>query len=207
MTGDSGENYDTLQAACAEARHTMDQQIEKIHREDQKAVKIFRVNLLILGVLISGYSISVQSSDISPDAFVNVHTVFGLAFMILSTLIGAMAYTSSNFEMGVNPTVIKRAKSMDNGDYYDKLTQEYSDWVQSNKSVHEFNAVAIALAMILAVGGLLVFMGGFYVGMKQVRGETISYVLLLVELIGSVILGILIYYSEDLFIRVRGETG
>lgn len=205
--GDVHERYETLRTACSEARHTMDQQIEKIHREDQKAVKIFRVNLLILGVLISGFSISVQSPEISPNSFVNAHTTIGLFTMILSTLIAAMAYTSSNFEMGVKPEVIEKAREMENGAFYDRLTEEYSTWVRSNKGVHEFNAVAITLAMIFATSGLILFMGGFYIGVKHAKATVLSYGFLILEMFVSVLIGGLVYYSDELFGKVMNDSG
>lgn len=195
----SNQSNGTLLDACKEARHTMDQQIDKIHREDQKAVKIFRVNLLFLSIAASGVALAVQAKEITAAQFGNAHLLIGSVLIFLSTLTAAMAYTSSNFRMGVKPTVIEDAQSMTRYEYLDKLSDEYSIWVKENHKVHRINAHTINAALILALASLLFFGGGFGVGVTSAKGALSSYVALGLEVIIALIVGGLVYWSNDIF--------
>lgn len=115
---DDSRSSDPVRHACFEARETIDQQIEKIHREDEKAIRMARVNFIVIGILTSSLSFIVQNSDIVAKHFVNAHNVVGLFFMLFSTLIAGMTYTSSTFEMGIGKKGIKEADGCDNGDYF-----------------------------------------------------------------------------------------
>ncbi|WP_147302029.1 hypothetical protein [Haloferax sp. Atlit-4N] len=183
----------------------MDQQIDKIHREDQKAVGIFRVNLLVLGILSSALSLSTNTNAISTSSFLNAHTAIGVLALLGSSVVAAMAYTSSKFEMGIDPS---RVESAANGewsrkDFFEKLNEEYSGWVNHNNSVHEFNAQAITWAMAFAICGVILFSGGVLVGALQVRGQGLSYAMLIGELAVSLVLGLLVFYSDSIFERLE----
>jgi hypothetical protein len=210
MSSGEGEQGDieSLQSACTEARYTIDQQIEKIHQEDRKAVGIFRVNLLVLGVLTSGVSFSLRSDDLIATQFLNAHTVIGAGALIFSSVIAAMAYTSSKFKLGVNAEPVEDAvnDSLTHRDFLEKLSEEYSGWLQYNQRVHDFNANAITWAMIFAVSGLVLFLGGIAVGIGQVRGDPISYGLLAADILASIIIGIAVYNSDTIFEKVMEIT-
>ncbi|RDZ53107.1 hypothetical protein C5C07_15340 [Haloferax sp. Atlit-4N] len=116
-----------------------------------------------------------------------------------------MAYTSSKFEMGIDPS---RVESAANGewsrkDFFEKLNEEYSGWVNHNNSVHEFNAQAITWAMAFAICGVILFSGGVLVGALQVRGQGLSYAMLIGELAVSLVLGLLVFYSDSIFERLE----
>ncbi|WP_152421772.1 hypothetical protein [Haloferax denitrificans] len=205
---DSDSEESKLAIACGEARHTVDQQIEKIHKEDQKAVGIFRVNLLVIGVLGSALSLSVRTDDLATSGFLNAHTAIGAFALLVSSVVAAMAYTSSKFEMGVDPSQVDLAANGNNSqeDFFQTLSDEYSTWISHNKSVHQFNAYAITWAMILAIVGVVLFSGGVLVGVLQIRGMGVSYGLLALELGVSVVLGMMVYYSDDIFDILKPES-
>ena len=201
MSGDDGGSYSDLRVACNEARRTLDQQIEKIHKEDQKAVGIFRLNLLVLGILSSGVSLSIRTDTISASNFVNAHVAIGASSLILSTVLAAMTYTSSSFSMGIKPGPVTQAANdgYESGEFLNTLSSEYSNWLEYNQKVHKFNANSIVWAMIFAVAGLVFFIGGIAIGVLQIRGSPESYILLAVELILAMILAGFIYYSDEIF--------
>ncbi|EMA04268.1 hypothetical protein C438_13188 [Haloferax denitrificans ATCC 35960] len=119
-----------------------------------------------------------------------------------------MAYTSSKFEMGVDPSQVDLAANGNNSqeDFFQTLSDEYSTWISHNKSVHQFNAYAITWAMILAIVGVVLFSGGVLVGVLQIRGMGVSYGLLALELGVSVVLGMMVYYSDDIFDILKPES-
>lgn len=189
---------ENLQSACREARHTVDQQIEKIHREDEKAVKLLRVNTLTLGVLASGLSITIQADSIPAEEFLNAHMVVGLLAMIFASIIAAMAYTSSSFESGINPNAVRNSPGMDRRRFLEKLSFEYSQWIQSNSTVHRFNAHAITWAIAFAISGIMFFIGGFSIGLLQMRVSWQSGLLFLIETVIVLVTIQLLFVSDDL---------
>jgi hypothetical protein len=205
-TDSAGDDEDPLQIACEEARHTVNQQIEKIHREDRKAVGIFRVNILILGILTSGLSLSMRTNAVVTSQFFNAHTVLGITTLLLSSVIASMTYTSSSFDMGIKPKPVQEVRDgeHDYDAFMDKLADEYSQWLDANQRVHRFNAYAITWSIIFAIAGLVFFMGGIGTGLAETRGQLISYALLGAELVVSLVLGISVYFSDWIFELLMG---
>ncbi|SFR41955.1 hypothetical protein SAMN04487947_1205 [Halogeometricum rufum] len=209
MSGNGGDEAQLkLEAACREARHTMDQQIEKIHREDQKAVGIFRLNLLVLGILSSALSLSIRTDAIATSHFLNAHTALGALALLGSSVVAAMAYTSSSFEMGID---LSRVEADGNSDktykgFYEKLHAEYCDWVTHNQKVHQFNSYAITWAMAIAIAGIVFFAGGIVVGAIQIRGAGISYGMLAAEGFLAAVLGGMVYSSDGIFNTLKPDS-
>lgn len=185
-----------VQYACHEARATLDQQIEKIHREDEKAVKMARVNLIILGILVSSLSVIFGVSGISASQFLNAHNAVGLILMVLSTILAGMTYTSSRFEMGVGPDVISKASEMDSAEFFDRVQNQYTDWVKKNQRIHKLNAYAITWVIIFAITGIVFHIGGFTVGFTSARGSAQSFALLGFELLLGVAISLLMTKSD-----------
>lgn len=190
-----------MQVACTEARYTMDQQIEKIHQEDRKAIGISRVNLLLLSILATGIAVSLRYEQVDPTHFLNTHVVLGTVILIFSSIVASMAYTSSRFEMGINPTAISEIKNgeRDRAESFDKLVGEYAEWIKRNRRVHQFNSYAITWALIFATAGLIFFLGGFLVGILQNSGSLFSIVLLVGEIFVVLIVAFCLYNSDSIF--------
>ena len=201
MSGSEDDGESALQHACGEARHTINHQIEKIHNEDDKAIGISRLNLLVLGVLASGLSLSIRTDQVATLQFLNAHVVLGTLSLVVSTVVASMAYTSSQFEMGLGSDPIEKIAdgSISDGDYFEKLGEEYPKWVRNNHKVHRFNSYAITWSLIYSISGFLLFIGGLVIAILGLKGEAISYILLLVEIIAILIVGFCLYYSDQLF--------
>lgn len=202
MTGGDGDSTaEKLEIACHEARHTVNKQIEKIHKEDRKAVGIFRVNLLVIGILSSALTISIRTEVLATSNFLNAHTAIGGLGLLTSSVVAAMAYTSSKFEMGVDPSQVDIASNdtKSREDFFDTLSGQYSEWIGRNQEVHQFNAYAITWAMILAIAGIAFMTGGIVVGALEIRGSAVSYILLAGEILTALALGFMLYYSDKIF--------
>ncbi|WP_435347261.1 hypothetical protein [Haloarchaeobius sp. HRN-SO-5] len=198
---ESERALDTCRDACLEARETLNHQIEKIHSEDQKAVAIFRANLLVLGVLTSGLSLSVRTDSVVTSDFLNAHTALGTALLILSCLVSAMTYTSSSFQMGVKPGPVNRVINgeISRREFNETLGKSYAEWIGENQRVHDFNATAISWAISFAIAGLFLYMGGALVGILEIKGDPVSYLLLIGELFAGMAVGACVHYSDELF--------
>jgi hypothetical protein len=91
-----------------EARETVEGQRETLSDIDTKASRVLRLNLILLGVLVSVVSIAAQTepSGDQPMAavqpFVNVYMKAGIASLVLSTLFAGITYTASELDVGVS---------------------------------------------------------------------------------------------------------
>ncbi len=190
---------ESVQYACEEARDTLDQQIEKIHHEDQKAIKMARVNIIVLGVLVSSFSFILTSQRLSSVQFLNSHGAVGALLLVASTILAGMAYSSSRMELGANPVVISKASEMAPEEFYTKLKDQYKNWLKTNEEVQSMNAYAIQWIIVLSITGVVFIIGGFAVGITSVRGSSWSFVLLALEVLGSLVVGALISRSDSFF--------
>lgn len=184
--------------ACEEARYTLDHQIEKIHKEDKKAVGVFRINLLIIGLLLSALTITTRSNSPPLGELINAHTVLGTFAIGTSSLIAAMTYTSSEFQMGVGSPVIRDVATgkMTTKEFDEKLGEKYANWIRRNQVVHQYNAYAISYSISLVIVGLLFYSVGTVVGAESMRGSTLSYVLLTIEIISIAPISLAIFSSD-----------
>jgi len=174
---------------------------------------LFRSNLIFLSIVASGVAFIIQGGDLDPLQFGNAHVALGAIFIFFSTLIAAMAYTSSNFHMGVKPSAITEAHTKTRNQYLTKLSREYESWVTTNHEVHRLNAHTINAALVCALASMVFFFGGVIVGGLSTKGSLASYVLLAGEVTtvaGSTFLvyfssNILQFFVEDAEISTSGE--
>lgn len=105
-------NVELLSELRSEARETATGQQETLNDIDSKASKILRVNVLLIGVIISTLSIAAKiggkpatagpdngTPTLLLDHFLNLYTKLGVGFLILSTALAALTYTASDYDM------------------------------------------------------------------------------------------------------------
>lgn len=195
--GGDETQMESVQYACRGAGDTVDQQLEKIYREDQKAVKMVRVNLIVLGILASSLSFLFQGQGVDPQQFLNAHNAVGFVLILASTLLASISYATSSFELGVGPDAIDNALQMDNDEFFEKIANQYSDWVEENRKVHRKNAAAIEYVISLAIVGITFVVGGFAIGFLTQKGTSWSYGLLAGEVLVGLVVARLIGNSDS----------
>jgi len=197
----SSSDTEALQHVCNEARYTINNQVSKIHLEGRKAVGITRLNLLLLGLFASAISITLRTTDVSTAEFLNLHVAVGTTCLIMSTIVSSMAYTSSQFKVGVNTKPVKRVREgeMNDKEYLKTLSDRYKEWIIQNRKVHKYNATAITWALTFALGGLMFFIIGLGIGIGEFSGTEISNILLLSGVMVTMFLTILLHRSDWFF--------
>lgn len=103
---DFGGDLELLRELRAEARETVSSQQATLSDIDTKTSKVLRLNLILLGLLVSVVSIAAQSSGESSTTavqpFVNWYLKTGIASIVLSTLFAGITYTASELDVGVS---------------------------------------------------------------------------------------------------------
>jgi len=75
---------ETIELAREELRTTFDYQVERVQEIDEKAIEILKANLLLIGLVVTGGSIVVQT-DIDVAAFLNPFTIASALLLLGST--------------------------------------------------------------------------------------------------------------------------
>lgn len=142
----------------AEARETVDQQVAWLREIDSKAMRTLRFNTVILGLVIPTFSFAVRYDIVdSIGAFYTVEMAAGITFLLISTVLAGVTYTTSGVHTGVSADDIRTAhrRSLTDRSVHDTLVSSYTEWIESNHATIRRNAVLITatiLCMIYALG-------------------------------------------------------
>jgi hypothetical protein len=178
---DDGE-IDILQVAHEEAHRTVDNQIQTLDDIDGKAARILRLNLVLLGIVLTGLSVAspTQAAGNSPvvySDFANQYNIAGITFLLLSTGVAAVTYTASSLRAGTGPGDL--VDILDN-DFTDRqnlegLVESYAGWIEYNYKVNAKNAPLGTLTLLL----LVIAMTLLSLGVKKALTGVVEWWLLL----------------------------
>lgn len=163
---------DQLPVLRAEARKTVNAQRETLNDIDTKASKILRLNVALIGILVSVVSLAMQFAPDSEsgigriEPFVNVYTEVGIAALVLSTAFAAVTYTASEVEVGVsseNLTNLLRA-DFSQSESEELLVKNYIMQINFNRSTNVRNIPLFQLTMVSAILAIISLVLGLYRG-------------------------------------------
>ena len=170
---DGGAAIDPTVAATAreELRITFDYQVERLREIDTKAIEILKANLVLIGIVVTGGSIVVQT-EFDLGGFLNPFTLASGVLLLVSTGLAAVTYTASDLRGGlsigdVDAVVAAERRRASAGEgppageaesgFDERLLRSYAEWIN-------YNARVIAVNDLLAtVTVLLVFLAFVYV--------------------------------------------
>lgn len=167
---DRGGDIDPAVAATAreELRTTFAYQVERLREIDTKAIEILKANLVLIGIVVTGGSIVVQT-EFDLGGFLNPFTLASGFLLLVSTGLAAVTYTASDLRGGLSigdiDTVVAAERATADGSaaetetpgFDERLLRSYAEWI-------DYNARVIAVNDLLAtVTVLLVFLAFVYV--------------------------------------------
>jgi len=165
-----------------EARTTVDRQTRILRDIDTKASKILRINILLLGILVSGISIAAQTgpegslaSNVGP--FVTIYSKLGIASLVLSTAFAGMTYTASELDVGLSRENFRAvlASELPDDDIEELLLKNYVVRINFNRSTNVRNIPLIQLTICFALAAVVLLMLGVY---AAIVGPVPSWLLL-----------------------------
>lgn len=205
----SRRNIDFLQMAREEAHRTVDNQVNTLNEIDDKAARLLRVNLIILGVVLTGLSISIegssQSAPIEVSNFINLYSTAGIVLLFGSTIVAGLTLTASHMRAGMSG---QNLTDMLWNDYSDKenmegLIESYGRWIHENYRTNAVNAPLGTFTTLLLIYALT----GFGLGIFEAINGSIHIVVLLLTiailLLITYLAGIVGQISRFLTIRNR----
>lgn len=146
----------SLEKGVAEARETLDAQIENLNDIDTKAIRILRVNVLLTGIILSALTFSAKTDVISFNKFLNIYFGLGVFLLISSTATAGLTYTASDSRVGMSKPNLQTliAEDLSDDELNLVLTKSYAKWIQNNQSteiINSFYSTSTILLLIYAI--------------------------------------------------------
>ncbi|MEZ3116196.1 hypothetical protein RYH80_09750 [Halobaculum sp. MBLA0147] len=166
--GSSDTEIDILEIAREEAHRTIDQQVSTLNDIDTKAAKILRLNLILLSISLTGFSVvgSSRLSGITTGApqSGSGFVVAGFVSILVSTALAALTYTASSMREGLSG---RDLNSLLYGEYTDReklygIVDSYSEWAQVNFKTNTKNAPLGTATVSFLVYGIVCLAVGVY---------------------------------------------
>lgn len=165
----TGED-EQLSELRAEARETVTAQKATLTDIDTKASRILRLNILLIGVIMSALSLAARgdveanSGLAGVEPFINPYMKLGVASLVLSTALAAVTYTASELDVGVNAdnlTNLVRA-GLPAEDAEELLVKNYAVRINFNRSINIRNTPLITSTIVFVVTSVVCFTLGVY---------------------------------------------
>jgi len=148
-----------------EAQRTVEQQVSTLNDIDTKASRILRINIVLLGLLVTGLSYISQAEGVAVAGFDNRYFVAGMGSVVLSSALAGLTYSASEIDGGVGADNI--AATLDSGvdseQFSEFLLKNYAMRINFNRSTNVRNAPLVTTTVLSLVAGLgLVGLGTFH---------------------------------------------
>lgn len=160
---------EALTTTRKEAQRTLDNQLSAIDDIDTKAMAILRINIVLLGLVLTAISIT---TEVAPEgdgivivtALNNVYIGAGIISLLLSTALAALTYTASDTDAGISDDKIYAVidANLTEQQLEVAATQTYAHWIQHNRKINKKNTPLITLTSLLVVVSLTHLALGFY---------------------------------------------
>lgn len=153
-----------LERSIAEARETLDAQITNSNDIDTKAIRIFRINVFVIGLLLSALTFVPDTQRFQLNDFLNAYLGTGMVLLLLSTGFAGLTYTASDLRAGVSKANIA---TVFEEDLYDTelqvvLSKSYAKWISDNQSAEVLNSFYSTSTILLSICAVAYLLLGSY---------------------------------------------
>lgn len=165
-----------------ELQRTFDYQVERLREIDTKAIEILKANLLLIGIVVTGGSIVVQTT-VDLAVFLNPFTVVGGLLLLASTGLAAVTYTASDLRGGLSidavDAVVARERSGGetgpdgpggDAEFDERLLRSYAEWIDYNARVTAVNDLLATVTVLLIFVAFVYVIAGVAVGAAGLSG-------------------------------------
>ncbi|MDQ2073526.1 hypothetical protein RBH20_13385 [Haloarcula sp. H-GB4] len=191
---------DSLETILDQTNRTLDYQIDTLSDIDDKAIRIYRANILFLSIVIGLASVAVGNSSPDIDVLININSVIGVTLLIGSLAAGAITYRASALQGGIDPREVDRA-------YYEKqrkrdsvsmIVNKNKEYISHNDSVLQDNGRFITYTTIITINALAYIAAGVFITGTVNNGtsDVIAVLPLLVSLPAVIIYSNVLSFPE-----------
>lgn len=160
-------DVDSLRVTREEAKAVLDRQIETLNDIDDKAADTLRLNVLVLGVVLTVASI-LSSNEATPTV-VRVVNEIAFAGAVASgfSMVGAVwAYTGTSYQTGVGRSDVRTALSRrpEETEWLAALLYSYTVWMKRNERANRQDGFALLLSHFFLLLSMGYYAGGVVYG-------------------------------------------
>lgn len=147
-----------------EAQRTLDKQVLLLGEIDAKVLKLLRVNVFLVGLVLTAISLAAKTDSVAVDQFLNTHLGIGILSLFLSCATAAVSYASTDVEVGVDPDDIATVLEFDlaNDEFEVVAAKSYALWIDHNDSTNVLHAPWNTLTVLLTVAAIAYLALGTY---------------------------------------------
>lgn len=160
---ESAYDVESLRVTREEAREALDHQIAALNDIDDKAAHTLRLNVLLLGIILTMASV-LASSNATPtiEGIVNSFVVAGTLASGVSMVTSIWAYTSTSYRIGTGPSDVRALlpRNPPEDEWLAALLYNYVAWMERNSRLNRRDAFALFVSHVC----LFVSMGYYAVG-------------------------------------------
>ena len=155
----------TTEITREELRTTFEYQVQRLGEIDSKAIEILKANLLLIGLVVTGGSVLIQT-DLPVDTFINLFTITGGLLLLGSTGLSAVTYTASNLRGGLDSEAVEAAVAADDDSaaFETQLLRSYAQWIEYNARVTAVNDLLATITVLLVFVAFVYVVAGIAVG-------------------------------------------
>lgn len=188
---------DALDLVNSRAENSLERQFQTLSDIDTKASKIMRINVLIIGAILSIISLLVQEKS---AGFVinhlNAYFLVSGASLFLSTIFSGITYTASQMRVGIGVKDLEKALEEN---YSEKealvaLNKGYSSWQRENENVIKFNSKLITGTILFLIYSVIFLGTG---AIRELMAVEVIWLTVSTAIICTVITGASISYLRD----------
>ncbi|WP_123538367.1 hypothetical protein [Halosimplex salinum] len=151
----NGPSVDALRIAREEARTTLDAQLSTLDDIDAKALSVFRLNVGIVGVLLSALSFAAASDAAAVSLVLNPAVGIGVCLFVLSAAAAGLTYATAGQRVGADPVGLEDAADLSETEALAWLVDSYADWIRHNQRTNLRKAFLVTLSILGTVAGTL----------------------------------------------------
>lgn len=143
--------------AREEARQTIEEQSATLSDIDEKAIQIFRINLVVASILVTGLSIAVSAENVPAHTLITSYTATGSILLFSSIILSATTYTSTSEKIGIAKSAIDESILNQRYDYdliEEEIALKYGQMIRYNFRKNASNALLFTLTLMVAVGAI-----------------------------------------------------
>lgn len=149
-----------------EGRETVDNLNDGLGDIDTKASKLMRTNIVLTGLLLSGFSFASNSDSIDASPFVNSFSISGITVLVTSVVAAGVTYTASESRVGVSPATIREFVNagLERDEAERGVAKAYARWIEINRRANVKNAFYISITVLLVLVSVILLSTAVFVG-------------------------------------------
>ncbi len=157
----SGPSTSTLELLYNMAEQNLQATVDEVRELDEKASQLLRLNVLVLGILVSGLSVTFHNLlnvEVAKSGFLQVVGVASM-FIALSTVLSGLAYLRKETIRGISDLSPLLSLGMSKESLRKVLVESMEEAAEENKRVLRGSSIRFQAAIAVLLMGIVLVAG------------------------------------------------